>query len=224
MARHRGLRLALIPRSVIWDNPLVMAKTRARNKSTAPPTDDQMPEPTAARLKWVGGFAAGALVAGVAFWLLLRDRPSAASASATAPVHPEIAAAATPAPMTEAARAELDAQIAKVTRIEPAALKARMDKGDVAIIDVRAVDGYRAGHIPGALQIPLEYIASEIPYFPRDKLIVTYCSCPAEETSGHAVLILREGGLTNAAALRGGLEAWEQAGLPTEKGLPPKQE
>ncbi len=195
---------------------------RSHSKPSPTPADPRAP--AAGRLQWLGGFALGAIVAGLAFWFFLRDRPRTANAAAAAPTQPEIAVTTTPAPMTEAARAELEAQIAKVPRIEPAALKAKMDKGEVTVVDVRVVDAYRAGHIPGALQIPLEYVAGEIPWFPRDKQIITYCSCPAEETSGHAVLILSEGGLANGAALRGGLDAWERAGLPTEKGMPPKRQ
>jgi rhodanese-related sulfurtransferase len=196
---------------------------RSHDILSSPSASTVSPNPARGRLQWLGGFALGMLVASLAFWLLLRDRPRTASAAAIPPGRPEVVATGTPPPITEEARAELEAQIAKVPRIAPAALKAKMDKGEVAVIDVRAVEAYQAGHIPGALQIPLEYVAGEIPWFPRDKEIVTYCSCPAEETSGHAILILRAGGLTNAAALKGGYEAWEQAGLPTEKGLPPKQ-
>jgi rhodanese-related sulfurtransferase len=44
------------------------------------------------------------------------------------------------------------------------------------VIDVRDVDAYLAGHIEGALQIPLSYIAGEVPYLRRGKPIVTYCT------------------------------------------------
>ncbi len=81
---------------------------------------------------------------------------------------------------------------------------------------------YIEGHIPGAWQMPLQFVEGEISYMPKDKKIVTYCACPAEETSGRAVLILQKGGLENVAALQGGIDLWREMKLPLEKGLPPK--
>jgi hydroxyacylglutathione hydrolase len=46
----------------------------------------------------------------------------------------------------------------------------------VTIIDVRDADSYRDRHIPGAMHIPLAYIQGEIPYLPKDKPIVAYCT------------------------------------------------
>jgi 3-mercaptopyruvate sulfurtransferase SseA len=48
--------------------------------------------------------------------------------------------------------------------------------GTVTLIDVRDADSYIAGHIPGAIHIPLSYIEGEVRYLPRDKPIVTYCT------------------------------------------------
>ena len=47
---------------------------------------------------------------------------------------------------------------------------------------------------------------------------MTYCTCPAEESSGQAVEILQHAGITEAAALQGGLAAWRKAGYPVESG------
>lgn len=63
-----------------------------------------------------------------------------------------------------------------VRRTSPAELATLMARGDVIVIDVRDVDAYLAGHIEGALQIPLSYIAGEVPYLRRGKPIVTYCT------------------------------------------------
>ena len=63
-----------------------------------------------------------------------------------------------------------------VRRTSPAELAAMMARGEVIVIDVRDVDAYLAGHIKGALQIPLAYIAGEVPYLRRGKPIVTYCT------------------------------------------------
>lgn len=63
-----------------------------------------------------------------------------------------------------------------VGRTSPAELASMMARGQVIVIDVRDVDAYLAGHIEGALQIPLSYIAGEVPYLRRGKPIVTYCT------------------------------------------------
>lgn len=105
-------------------------------------------------------------------------------------------------------------------RVAADELRAQFDRGEVTIIDVREADQYADSHIPGALQIPLARIEGEISYLPKGKPIVTYCTCPAEESSGQAVLILRNGGITGAAALQGGLAAWRKAGYPVESGMP----
>jgi rhodanese-related sulfurtransferase len=97
-------------------------------------------------------------------------------------------------------------------------LKAGLEAGTMIVLDVRTIDQYSAQHVAGALQIPLTRVEGEIPYLPKDKLIVTYCTCPAEETSGQAAMILVNGGL-RSAALKGGLDAWAALGYPTAAGV-----
>ena len=53
----------------------------------------------------------------------------------------------------------------------------RLEAGEGArLIDVREDNEWEAGHIEGALHIPLSYIAGEVPYFRKGKPIVTYCT------------------------------------------------
>jgi rhodanese-related sulfurtransferase len=98
--------------------------------------------------------------------------------------------------------------------ISAAELKALLDRDEAVVIDVRSMAQYFAGHIPGSLHIPVPRIEGEIPYLPKGKLVVTYCTCPAEESSGEAVLILEARGV-KAKALVGGLDAWTQMGYAT---------
>ena len=97
-------------------------------------------------------------------------------------------------------------------------LKDQYDRGAVTIIDVRDGDEFLQSHIPGALHIPLARIESEIGYVPKGKPIVTYCTCPAEESSGAAARILEQRGVTNAGALQGGFQEWRRRGYPTASG------
>ena len=89
----------------------------------------------------------------------------------------------------------------------------------MAILDVRDVDAYAASHIPGALQIPLARVEGEIPYLPKDKPLITYCTCPHDEAAIEAVQIMRHGGMTNGRVLHGGLQEWTRLGYPTSSGV-----
>ena len=107
-------------------------------------------------------------------------------------------------------------------RISISELESALQKNAVTVIDVRSIDQYTAGHIPGSLHIPVSMLEGEISYLPKDKPIVTYCSCPAEESSGHAAMILAHGGVGGSKALAGGFDAWVKQGLPTVSGREPR--
>ena len=77
---------------------------------------------------------------------------------------------------TPAAAAPSDPEHAAVPRIEAEELMAHQKAGDVTIIDVRDAQAFLASHIPGALHIPLARIEGEVPYLPKGKTIVTYCT------------------------------------------------
>lgn len=104
-----------------------------------------------------------------------------------------------------------------VRRISVAEAKEAVAQGKAIIVDVRSKDSYNSGHIKGALWIRLDDIAARTRLLPRNKLIITYCTCLAEQTSALAVQVLKEKGLDNAAALLGGYYAWGNAGFPTER-------
>jgi DNA-binding transcriptional ArsR family regulator len=65
-----------------------------------------------------------------------------------------------------------DDDIAEVTRDE---LLRRLQAGDVTVIDVRPVEEYAAGHIPGAVSIPVDELADRLAELPGDATIVAYC-------------------------------------------------
>jgi rhodanese-related sulfurtransferase len=174
--------------------------------------------------QWIGGFAAGVLVValGAGGWWWMQRKPSP-TPSTTAQQAPQTMPANTVPPADDHDHAELEKLIATLPRISPDGLADELKAGTAIAIDVRDQSAFIAGHIPGAWQIPLQFVEGEISYFPKDKKLVTYCSCPAEETSGQAVLTLQKGGFTNAAALQGGYDLWVAMKLPVETGLPPKK-
>jgi rhodanese-related sulfurtransferase/predicted methyltransferase len=87
--------------------------------------------------------------------------------------------------------------------------------GQVIVLDVRDECMFEAGHIPGARLAPMDKLRDMLSDLKASGLpIVTYCSCPAEESSARAVLYLRKNGVTNVHALVGGYEAWAKGGSP----------
>jgi rhodanese-related sulfurtransferase/DNA-binding transcriptional ArsR family regulator len=59
--------------------------------------------------------------------------------------------------------------------IDSSELRRRVKAGDVTILDVRPVEEYRAGHIPGAVSIPVGELKARLKELPRDRDIVAYC-------------------------------------------------
>jgi rhodanese-related sulfurtransferase len=113
---------------------------------------------------------------------------------------------------------KVESESATFARISIDELKPLADAKSVTIIDVRASEAYLAAHVPGALHIPLGRLEGELPYLAKDKRIITYCTCPAEESSGEAALLLQRFGF-DAAALLGGFDAWTGRGFPTAAGV-----
>lgn len=105
---------------------------------------------------------------------------------------------------------------ADVPRVSPQELQAMLQKREAIAIDVRGSVPYELGHLPGAVWMPLGVISSRAGELPEDKLLVTYCTCKAEETSLEAAMLLAKGGFPRVAVLHGGYPAWTAAGFATE--------
>ena len=106
-------------------------------------------------------------------------------------------------------------------RISISELKDLLARDEAVVVDVRNQASYEQGHIKGARLIPLNEVVDHLNDLPRNKLIVTYCSCPAEHTAAIAVTNLKGKGVENAAALVGGFPGWQSAGLPVSTGATP---
>lgn len=85
--------------------------------------------------------------------------------------------------------------------------------GAVTIVDVRPRDEYAAGHIPGAVGIPLGELADRLAELPGDGQIVAYCRGAYCVLAHDAVRLLRARG-RDAARLADGMLEWRLAGLP----------
>jgi rhodanese-related sulfurtransferase len=90
-------------------------------------------------------------------------------------------------------------------------------KGDVLVLDVRPPEEYMAGHIPGAVSIPLEELKRRLKELPRDKQIVAYCRGPVCAFAPQAARYLKTKGY-DVKRLKEGIPEWGAAGLPVESG------
>ena len=93
----------------------------------------------------------------------------------------------------------------------------RVAAGDVTVLDVRPAEEYEAGHIPGALSVPLEKLQKILAKLPDDQEIVAYCRGPYCVLAVKAVEVLREKGF-NAIRLEEGVQDWRALGFPVETG------
>jgi rhodanese-related sulfurtransferase len=99
--------------------------------------------------------------------------------------------------------------------VDASELLERLRDGSVVVLDVRPEEEYRAGHIPGALSVPVDALENALQTLPRDREIVAYCRGPYCVFSDEAVAFLRARGY-RARRLRQGLPDWRAARMPVE--------
>jgi rhodanese-related sulfurtransferase/biotin operon repressor len=92
----------------------------------------------------------------------------------------------------------------------------RMKSGLVTVLDVRPAEEFAAGHLPGAINVPIERLESYLAKLPKRKEVVAYCRGPYCLMSFEAVEKLRRRGF-KAKRLEDGFPEWRAAGLPVER-------
>jgi rhodanese-related sulfurtransferase/DNA-binding transcriptional ArsR family regulator len=97
-------------------------------------------------------------------------------------------------------------------------LRRRGRSGEVVVLDTRPAREYAAGHIPGALSMPVDDLEKRLRELPRKKVYVAYCRGPYCIYADRAVQILRASG-RRASRLREGFPDWRAAGLPVQRGI-----
>ena len=101
--------------------------------------------------------------------------------------------------------------------IDRDALVKRVRKGEVVVLDVRPAEEYRAGHIPGALSMPIQELKRRLSEIPKGQEIVAYCRGPYCVFSDQAVELLRAKGF-QAVRLDEGILDWRARGLRVATG------
>lgn len=117
-------------------------------------------------------------------------------------------------------------EVEEITRTyfqQPAALEPvggeellrRVRRGEVTVLDVRPPEEYAAGHIPGALSIPLRALAKRLEELPEGRDVVAYCRGPYCVMAVEAVALLRRKGI-RAYRMEQGVVAWRARGWRIE--------
>lgn len=92
---------------------------------------------------------------------------------------------------------------------EPDELKAAQGKDTPTVVDVRSPDEYSEGHVPDAINIPVDELDERSAELPQDRPVVTYCNMyhPGSSRGGRAADLLQALGF-QTSALNGGYPAW----------------
>jgi rhodanese-related sulfurtransferase len=107
-------------------------------------------------------------------------------------------------------------ELGTITRDE---LRKRLREGDVVVLDVRPQAEYEAGHIRGALSIPVSDLKSRLKEIPDGTDVVAYCRGPFCVYADDAVRLLTRKGRP-AVRLEDGFPEWAAERLPVERAKP----
>jgi rhodanese-related sulfurtransferase len=128
-------------------------------------------------------------------------------------------AALEPSNVRALGRSPLVQESAAVEFITAEELKAKITRNEpVAIIDVRSTGGLMDSDnkIKGAVYVKLRRLRSRLAFpplkdVPRNRMVVTYCACPNDESSVRAAQVLMEVGFKQVRVLKGGWLVWKKA-------------
>ena len=94
------------------------------------------------------------------------------------------------------------------------------DSGEYVFVDARSPEDFEAGHIPGAVSLPVgqseERVAAFLERYPPEASIITYCSGRTCQDSHHLAEFLLEFGYDNVTVFIDGFPGWEAEGHPIE--------
>lgn len=104
-----------------------------------------------------------------------------------------------------------------IPRMSQEEAEAALGDAGTLFVDTRQEWEFRRGHIPGARKIQAFVEDHLLEDLPRDKTIVIYCACSAEQSSARAAVILQAMGHERVYALKNGWHAWVDGGRPVER-------
>jgi len=92
-----------------------------------------------------------------------------------------------------------------------------INRKDAVVLDVRDDTEFASGHITNARHVPEKQLADHLKALEKFKMKPVIVSCASGRRSAAVADSLRKQGFTEVVALRGGIGAWLQAGMPLEK-------
>src|SRR3989344_3582735 len=95
-------------------------------------------------------------------------------------------------------------------------LEMKANKENFKLIEVLKEDNYKKGHIPGAINIPLDKLEQESSRLKKEDTTIVYCSGYSCTASTKAAELLMKMGFKNVLDFKGGKDAWKNAGLEME--------
>jgi rhodanese-related sulfurtransferase/predicted transcriptional regulator len=99
--------------------------------------------------------------------------------------------------------------------VQSTELLRRVREGEVTVLDVRPAEEFGAGHIPGALSVPLSELKKRLGELPKNREIVAYCRGPYCVMAMEAVELLRKKGF-KAHRMEHGIVDWRARGWRVE--------
>lgn len=106
-------------------------------------------------------------------------------------------------------------------RINGDELLRRVRQGEVTVLDVRPAEEYEAGHIPGAISVPLSGLKARLKDLPKGREVVAYCRGPYCVLAMEAVATLRKSGI-RATRMELGVADWRARGFRVARGAESK--
>lgn len=97
----------------------------------------------------------------------------------------------------------------------PKELASRITRGEVVVVDVRALSEWDEGHLPGASHIMLGYLAERAAELPTDKPVVVHCRTSNRSAIGASILQAK--GIPQVIKMQEGYVGWVAAGFPVER-------
>jgi rhodanese-related sulfurtransferase len=114
------------------------------------------------------------------------------------------------------------AQRPEVQWIDPAEARALVGDTEVTFVDARARQDYEAGHVAGAVSVPIDTGAIDdrsTGLVRGSRVVITYCDTSGEcAQSKRLAEVLASAGLPDVRVLRGGMPAWLESEYPAEAG------
>ena len=104
----------------------------------------------------------------------------------------------------------------RIRVVDAAWVAEHRDHPDVVVLDIRGAAEWEAGHIPGALHIPLGYLPDRMDEVPAGRTVAVHCESGSR--SAIAASVLQAHGADRVVDFRGGIQAWREEGRPVASG------